>query len=249
MAWKVYLDLTHGNPRLLKVTHLQRTTVKTPEIPFLESGTRLQRVIETQAGGSLKEFVYELHKQGVPRAGNRRYLIDYRKGRTRIPEQVILRICEVYPEIRPAYLRGESPYMTAADEWDAQARQQSLVAEATGTGMGTLLVGNIFSLTGVDPGVRESLALLEKLTPGGNVARSPLHDVWHHICEVERVPKGKKRLRRLTALVKKIDGLLPADVRPHGVALETFRLGVLAAMLAALERAGSPNQPATKGRE
>ena len=204
-----------------------------------ESGARLARVIDTVAGGSLKVFVGSLRTASgdVPRGGNRRSMIDYKKGRVPIPETVIVRVCQVYPIILPGYLRSETPYMTAADEWDARQRNTLLSADATGTGTGTLALGDIFKLTGVHKGVRESLELLVQLTPGSSVARSPLHDVWHLVCEIERVPIGEKRLKRLRLLVQQVDALLPSAARPSGTPLETFRLGVLAAMLAALIRA------------
>ncbi|MDA1082506.1 MAG: hypothetical protein O2973_12715 [Gemmatimonadetes bacterium] len=218
--------------------------MKAREVPYAASGQRLNRVIATYADGRLKGFLTALHKGGVPHAGNRRYVIDYRKGRAPIPETVILRVCQVYPQVLPGYLKLETPYMTAADERDAQVRGTLLTADATATGSGRLALGDIFKLaSGYDRGVTDSLELIEQLTPGGSVARSPLHDVWHRVCEVERVPVGAKRLERLRRLVREVDGLLPAIARPSGPTLETFRLGVLAAMLSALLGAPAPHHP------
>jgi len=211
--------------------------MKSRKVPFAESGHRLARVIDTVAGGSLKQFEGRLHTKPVTRGGSRRLLIDYRKGRKPIPESVIRRVCEVYP-ILPGYLRGESRYMTADDERDARERSKGLVAAATGTAAGAMAVGSVFDVTGWHSGVRKSVEALERLTPGGHVARSPLHEVWHRRCEIERVPMGSPRLKHLERLVRQIDGLLPAVARPSGSLLETFRLGILAAMLAALDGAG-----------
>lgn len=209
--------------------------------PFRQSGERLTRVIATVAGGSLKQFAHSLRRGGELAVGSsRRLLIDYRKGRKPIPETVILRVSEMYPQILPGYLRGDTAYMTAADEQDALQRRQSLVSAATGAAAGAIAAGPVFKPTGYHKYVRESLDLLEQLTPGGPVSRSPLHDVWAYVSDVEGLPEGEPRLKRLRRLVKQVDGLLPAAVRPSGAPLETFRLGVLAAMLAALENA-TPN--------
>lgn len=66
------------------------------------------------------------------------------------------------------------------------------------------------------------------------MARSPLHEVWDRICEVEGVPRGAKQIKRLGRLVRDIDGLLSFAVQLSEPRREVFRLGVLAAMLAAL---------------
>jgi hypothetical protein len=213
--------------------------VKSRKVPYTASGKRLALVIHTVAGGSLKQFEGRLRTQPVTRGTNHRYLIDYRKGRRPIPESVIARVCQAYPSIQPGYLRGETPYMTADDARDAQERAQRLTAAATGTAMGAIVMGSVFKLTGV----RDSVAALERLTPGGGVARSPLHDVWHRLCVIERVPVGPNQIKRLERLVRQVDGLLPAVGRPSGVPLEVFRLGILAAMLAALDDYAHPRPP------
>jgi hypothetical protein len=214
--------------------------MKSRKVPYAESGQRLARVIDTVAGGSLKQFEGRLRTQPVTRGTNHRYLIDYRKGRRQIPGAVIARVCQVYPSIQADYLRGETQYMTADDERDARERGQRLSAAATGAATGDIAVGQVFSVTGHHRRVRESVAELERLTPGGAVARSPLHEVWHRLCAIERVPLGPRQLTRLARLVRQVDGLLPAVGRPSGLPLEVFRLGILAAMLAALDDAHPP---------
>ncbi|MFI5228498.1 MAG: hypothetical protein ACHQWU_05490 [Gemmatimonadales bacterium] len=191
-------------------------------------------MIDHVAGGNMKQFAGSLTAGGKPpRAGSRRFIIDYRTGMLPLPEAVIARIHKVHG-IRADYLRGASPYMTEDDERDARARGSEIVAASTGTAAGKISVGDIFKVAGVHAGVRQSLDELERLTPGGHVARSPLHEAWDRICRLEGIAEGEPRLKRLRRLVKQIDDLLPGEARPVGAALELYRLGILAAMLATL---------------
>lgn len=207
--------------------------------PFLEMGERMARLIDALAHGSLKEFAQRLRLPSgrVPRGASRRLLFDYKKGRRAIPESVLARISEVYPTVLAGYLRGETGYMTVNDERDAHARRQqhATAVAATGTHAGLVNAGDIFQFSG-NRKVRESVQLLEALTPDSHLARSALHDVWAHVCDAENIPEGDERLDRLRRLVADVDNLMPEPTRPLGRSREVFRLGILSVMLATFGR-------------
>ena len=88
-----------------------------------QSAERLNYLIAHYADGYLVRFCNALRVPNpqtakgytVPRGCGRRLLIDYRRARKPMPESLIHRIRQVWPEVREAYLRGGSPYATSRD--------------------------------------------------------------------------------------------------------------------------------------